>query len=209
MPHNDDPILISQVLNGHTAAFSILVDRYKDLVYTIALKILRNHEDAEETAMDAFLKAFQALKTFKGNARFSTWLYRIVFNTAISKTRQKREFFSHIDNFQPYEAISEESPFADLHTVNVDEQVEVMEKAMKKLDDDESLLLEMYYRHDCSVEDISSVTGLTISNVKVKLFRTRKKLLLLMNAQTNNSNKINSAAGSKSRVETMDYQGKE
>jgi len=193
MPHNDDPILISQVLNGHTAAFSILVDRYKDLAYTIALKILRNHEDAEETAMDAFLKAFQALKTFKGNARFSTWLYRIVFNSAISKTRQKREFFSHIDNFQPYEAISEESPFADLHKVNVDEQVEVMEKAMKKLDDDESLLLEMYYRHDCSVEDISSVTGLTVSNVKVKLFRTRKKLLLLMNQNTVSGNDVKSS----------------
>ena len=79
--------------------------------------------------------------------------------------------------------LPDESPFANLHAVDVNEQVEIMEQAMKKLDDEESLLLEMFYRHDCSVEDISSVTGLSVSNVKVKLFRTRKKLLLLMNSR--------------------------
>ena len=181
MHQNDDQLLITQVLNGNTAAFRILVDRYKNLAYTIAFKILRNHEDAEEIAMDAFLKAFQGLKSFKGGSKFSTWFYRIVFNSAITKTRQKKVFFQPIDSYLPYEDISDEAPLADLNRIDLQEQVENLEKAMKHLEDDEALLVEMFYRHECSIDDISSVTGLSVSNVKVKLFRTRKKLLLQMN----------------------------
>lgn len=182
MHQHDDQHLINQVLNGNTAAFRILVDKYKNLAYTIAFKILRNHEDAEEVAMDAFLKAFQALKSFKGGSKFSTWFYRIVFNSAISRTRQKKVFLQPIENYLPFEDISDESPLADLNKIDVQEQVEKLEKAMKNLEDDEALLIEMFYRHECSVEDISSITGLSASNVKVKLFRTRKKLLLQMNS---------------------------
>lgn len=84
-----DDIYIEQVLNGNTKAFAFLVDKYKVLVYTVAFRILRNHEDTEEIVQDAFVKAYHALGSFEKKSKFSTWLHRIVYNSAISKTRKK------------------------------------------------------------------------------------------------------------------------
>ena len=82
-------IVINKVVNGDELAYRYIIDRYKNFVFNIAFKVLRNHEDAEEVAQDSFLKAYKALEDFKGDCKFSTWLYRIVFNTAVSKTRKK------------------------------------------------------------------------------------------------------------------------
>jgi RNA polymerase sigma factor (sigma-70 family) len=76
--------LIDQILAGKEEPYGRLVDQYKSYAFTIALKILNNRPDAEEAAQDAFIKAFHYLKSFNRKARFSTWLYRIVFNTAVS-----------------------------------------------------------------------------------------------------------------------------
>jgi len=90
MNHQDDNLLIRKILDGNTAVYTVIVDRYKDLVYSVVHKILKNQEEAEETAQDTFLKAYQALPGFKQEARFSTWLFRIAYNTAISRTRKNK-----------------------------------------------------------------------------------------------------------------------
>ena len=90
MEPRDDNQYIDQVIAGNTAAFAILVDRHKDLVFTIAMNITRNREDAEEVAQDSFLKAFQKLAGFRKESGFQTWLYRIAYNEAISKIRKNR-----------------------------------------------------------------------------------------------------------------------
>ena len=90
MKEPNDQIYIDKVRAGDSSAFSYLVDNYKDMAYTIALKIVRNAEDAEEVAQDSFIKAFQQINTFQGKSKFSTWLYTIVYRTAISKTRKKK-----------------------------------------------------------------------------------------------------------------------
>lgn len=190
MQQYDDQHYISQVLNGNMASYRFLVDKYKNLAFTIAFKILRNHEDAEEVAMDGFLKAFQSLKNFKGGSKFSTWFYRIVYNSAISRTRQKRIFFQPVDNYLPFEDISEDTPFGDLNHIDIQEQVDTLEKSIQKLEDDEALLIEMFYRHECSIDDIADITGYSAANVKVKLFRTRKKLLLLINSSKGGSSSV-------------------
>jgi len=89
MAYKEDKFYIEKVLKGDTTAYADIVNKHKEMVFTIAVKILRNREDAEEIAQDAFVKAFQALPGFKGEARFSTWLYRIVYNAAISQSRKR------------------------------------------------------------------------------------------------------------------------
>src|ERR1700754_2165670 len=86
---NDNEI-ISNVLNGDQQAYAGLVSRYQNYVFTLALRFTKNREDAEEVAQDIFIKAYKALADFKGNSKFSTWLYTIVNNTCITFLRKKR-----------------------------------------------------------------------------------------------------------------------
>jgi len=98
MESKHDQVYIDRILNGEVNAYTFLINKYKDMVYTIASKITRNHEDAEEVAQDTFMKAFQKLDTFKGDSKFSTWLYSIVYRTAISRIRKKEVSTLAIDD---------------------------------------------------------------------------------------------------------------
>ena len=99
MDKKPDQIYIDKVLQGDTNAFAYLVDRYKNLTYTVAMKIVRNHEDAEEVAQDSFIKAYSQLHTFKGESKFSTWLYTIVYRNSITKIRKKKITTTDIDSY--------------------------------------------------------------------------------------------------------------
>jgi RNA polymerase sigma-70 factor (ECF subfamily) len=188
MKYQDDNHYIDRVLNGDVSAYATLVSKHKNLVFSIALKILNNREDAEEVAQDCFVKVFQALKTFERKSKFSTWLYRIVYNAAISRTRKKRLELVPMDDYviQNY---SEDDHFGGAADLDPEEQKEMIDRAMKQLTDDESLLITLFYKGENSIEDISSITGLSMSNVKVRLHRIRKKLhgelSLMMNRAMN------------------------
>ena len=84
-------------MNNDVSAYTILVDKHKNMAFTVAYRIVRNREDAEEIAQDAFVKVYQSLKSFKKESKFSTWLYRIIYNTAISKTRKKQLETTNLD----------------------------------------------------------------------------------------------------------------
>lgn len=120
MNHTEDFYYIEQTLKGNTKAFAFLLEKYRNYVYTIAFRILKNKEDAEETAQDCFIKAYGQLSNFEGQSKFSTWLYTIVFRLSISKIRKNKLFtteltentketykddfsFSQIDNLQKQE----------------------------------------------------------------------------------------------------------
>ena len=170
MMHHDDTQLIGQILNGDVSGYAILVERYKDLAYTIAFRILGKREDSEEIVQDAFVKAFRSLSSFRQHAKFSTWLYRIVYNTAISKKRLKGLSIQSIEDVR----------LADPCTENVDDTVDdqgkMLEMAMQQLTEEERALVTLYYIEESGVDEIHNITGLSKSNVKVKLFRARKKL---------------------------------
>ena len=100
MERNDETYYISKVLNGEPNYFSFIVEKYQDIVFSIALKVLRNREDAEEMAQESFIKAYKSLHTFKGNAKFSTWLYRITYNSCISEVRKKKQYFVSTDDVE-------------------------------------------------------------------------------------------------------------
>ena len=175
MKYYDDNHYIDRVLSGDVGAYAQLVAKHKNLVFSIALKILNNREDAEEIAQDCFVKVFHALKTFEKKSKFSTWLYRIVYNAAISKTRKKRLELVPMDTYV-INNYTEEEESKGIYDVEPDVQKALIQKAMQKLSEDEGLLITLFYNGDKSIEEISQITGLTTSNVKVRLHRIRKKL---------------------------------
>jgi RNA polymerase sigma factor (sigma-70 family) len=169
MQHNDTQ-LIGRILDGDTSGYAVLVERYKDLAFTIAFRILGKREDAEEVVQDAFVKAFQNLSSFRQKAKFSTWLYRIIYNTAISKHRQKKPGWRSIeeitvpDNAVEFMAEVEE----DRH--------KMLDTAMQQLPEEDRILLTLYYVDESSVDDLHNILGISKANVKIKLFRARRRL---------------------------------
>ncbi len=175
MKFQSDSFYINKVLNKDVNAYASLVDMHKDMVFTIALKIVRNREDAEEIAQDVFVKAYQSLATFKKESKFSTWLYRIVYNTAISKTR-KKQFGTTDLNYDIVENYSEDDINEDLNRLDNNEQKKVINTVLKKLNPEDHMLVTLYYFKEYSIEEISEIVNISQSNVKVKLHRIRKKL---------------------------------
>jgi len=175
MTATKDQIYIQKVLLGDISSYSCLVDNYKDMVFTLALKIVRNREDAEEVAQDSFVKAFQKLQTFKGESKFSTWLYTIVYRTAITKIRKKivettdvNEYV--IDNHSVGFSISQ------LDLLKSEEQKKYVKMAIDVLPELDALLITLFYINENTFDEIIEITGLTMANVKVRLFRARKKI---------------------------------
>jgi len=171
--HQSETQLINRILEGDVRDYAVLVDCYKHLAFTIAYRLLNNREDAEEVVQDAFVKAYRNLSSFRQDSRFSTWLFRIVYNTAISKKRLKKTVFQSIDEMPFLKEPSDKPEQEDDYDEN---RGLMLAKAMQKLPEEERVIISLYYIHESSVEEIHDITGLTKSNVKIKLFRARKKL---------------------------------
>jgi RNA polymerase sigma factor (sigma-70 family) len=170
---------IEQVLDGNVNAYEHLVNRHKGMVHTIAMRIVRNQEDAEEVTQDTFLKAFQKLSTFKGGSKFSTWLYRITYNVAVSKTRKKQLDTADMED-EILANLDLNSTSDTLDGLKKEEQKRYIDSAIEQLPEDQSLILTLFYLNENSIEEIVEITKMTASNVKVKLHRARKKLLGLL-----------------------------
>jgi len=167
-----DHVIINAVLRGDTNQYNELVLRHKDYAFSIALKIVHNAMDAEEIAHDAFLKAYKSLTKFNQQAKFTTWLYRIVFNTAISHTRKNRLQVDDIDKIthQP------ESEFDSSGSLISQDRQRFLQAALQKLSPNDAGLIAMFYMDQLSLEEIGEVIGLKADLIKVKLFRARKRL---------------------------------
>ena len=177
MEQKDDIYYIEKVKNGQTNNFSYIVERYQDIVFSIALKVLRNREDAEEMAQESFIKAYKSLHTFKGNAKFSTWLYRITYNSCISEVRKRKIHFASTDELE----IKDETAELNLDGIPEENRAKCIKEALEKLPEQEYTLVLLYYFEEQSIEEISKVTKLSESNTKVKLHRARKKLYTIIN----------------------------
>lgn len=176
MNYREDNFYISKVLQGNLSSFAILVEKHKGMAYTLALRIAKNQEDAEEIAQDAFMKVYNSLSTFKQDSKFTTWLYKIIYNTAISRFRKK-----HIDSYS-----MDESSIADsvheqeddgLDILHHQERKRIISMAISRLKEDEGVALTLFYLNENSIKEIEEITGFTDSNIKILLFRGRKKLL--------------------------------
>ena len=150
-------------------------------MFVLVDRIVSCPEDAEELTQDVFLKAFQQLSSFKAESSFSTWIYRIATNLAISAVRKKRNDVLRLDD----------SVFANLSDTQVDEaleddseeQMERLQQAMNQLEADERALITLYYLEEKPLAEVAFILGLTEGNAKVKLHRIRKKLYVLIKNQ--------------------------
>ena len=167
---------------------SQLYHRYLHIFLSTARNALGDQALAEDVVQDAFVKMYRALPSFQFGSKFSTWFYKIVYNTAITAQRKQSVFDSYDDAIATDLTTSEvDSATAILER---EDRKEIIARVLKKLPADESLVLNLFYLEECSIADIGQITDLTPSNIKVKLFRGRKHfyetLQLMMKNETAN-----------------------
>ncbi|MFA6701135.1 MAG: RNA polymerase sigma factor [Dysgonamonadaceae bacterium] len=149
------------------------------MAYTIAYRIIGNKQDAEDVVQESYLKAFRNLASFRSDSKFSTWLYRIVYNTAVTQAKAQMWQTARETNIDDAFYLTDEQ---SARIANDKETKEIVSLIMDQLPKGDALLLTLYYMDDHSVKEIATITGLNESNVKVKLFRARKLFKeLLMN----------------------------
>ena len=179
MNHQPDQYYIDQVLEGDVNAFSFLVERYQNLVYTVVYRIVKNKEQAEEVAQDSFIKAYESLKKYRGDAKFSTWLYTIAYRKSLDAIKSAKRFAAS----ELIEEISEgdiESVTDALNYLQEQERKQIISESIMKLPEDEAAIITLYYFEEKSVKEIVEIVGLTADNVKIKLYRSRKKLYSIL-----------------------------
>lgn len=176
MDYKGDINYIDEILKGNQNAYSYLVEKHKDHAYNLALRICGNHEEAEEVAQDAFLKAYRSLAKFKMKSSFATWLYRIVYNTAISLVRTRKKAPLSLEDF-PADATDFIGTSASEEEGVEEYRKALVDFALQKISDEERGLIDLYYQEDLKTEEIAEITGISKSNVKIKLFRARQKML--------------------------------
>lgn len=178
----NDQIIINQILESDTNAFTVLVDRYKDLVFTLALRMLKNREEAEEVAQDTFIKVYKSLQKFKGDSKFSTWIYKVAYNSCLDRIKKNKKHYNDvaIDEFTMHHLKAVDNVF---ETMVENERNEAIKECLNLLPSDDSFLLTLYYFEEQSLEEIADIIGLTANNVKVKLYRSRKKLATILKAR--------------------------
>lgn len=179
MAMNKDLEYVEKVLAGNTRAYSYLVDKYRNMVFTIIVKILGNEEDAEDLSQEVFLKVYKSLGTFKRKSKFSTWIYRIAYNEAITKTRKRKHVIQGLEN-DIIENYTKDKATESLYELSSDKQKLLLEEVLQKLPENGYIIITLYYKEDFSVKEISKITGMSESNVKVTLHRTRSKMQRLM-----------------------------
>lgn len=162
--------LIDRVMAGETGLYAELVDRYKTYVFTIAYKVLQHKPEAEEAAQDTFIKAFHGLKGFNKQSKFSTWVYRIAFNTAITYKRKHRHSFQSIEN-----TIVEYQQEAEGILEKTDKR-KYIQQALSKLTEADRTAISLFYLQEFSLEEIASITGIEANTIKVKIHRARIKI---------------------------------
>ncbi|MDX1544333.1 MAG: RNA polymerase sigma factor [Christiangramia sp.] len=174
-----DQQLIDKILSGDASAFGDLVDRYQNFVFTVAIRMLKVTEEAEEVAQDSFIKAFDSLSGFRGESKFSTWLYRIVYHKALDRIKKNKRQ-------QTYEIIEEIIDDGLDHIENglecmlSEERSRMINDCIKMLPEEEAAIISLYYFEEQSVREIAEITNLTEDNIKIKLYRSRKKLFSLL-----------------------------
>jgi len=170
---------IKRVKAGDFSAFSRIVSDYRQMVFTIIFRIVNNREDAEDITQEVFIKVFKSMDSFKEEAEFSTWLYRIAYNTTLSEIRKRRIVFASLDD--DFSALRDDAIDENIENLATEEKILCLEQALKTLPAEDALLITMFYSDNQSIEEISRISNLSQANVKVKLHRIRKKLAMEIN----------------------------
>jgi RNA polymerase sigma-70 factor (ECF subfamily) len=175
MAINDDDYYIKKTLEGDSNSFSVLVERYQNMVFALALKMLKHREESEEVSQDTFIKVYKSLSKFNGESKFSTWIYRIAYNSCLDRIKKNSKYNNNVE-------INEITSNEISHTESIFDSLEnkersiIVKQCMDKLPEDERIIIHLFYFEELSLKEIVGIVSMTEGNVKVKLFRARKKL---------------------------------
>lgn len=172
----NDNELISKVLSGDQQAYAGLVSRYQSYVFTLALRMVKSREDAEEVAQDSFIKAYKYLADFKGASKFSTWLYTIVNNTAISFLRKKKLEIHSLDKEKVFEVADSKESGMGANMIEQKSKMAMVNQAISMLNPDDAQIITLFYKAEQSLEETAQILGIEINAAKVRLYRARTRL---------------------------------
>ena len=179
MSTKPDTYYIQETLNGNVKAYAFLVEKYKAMVFTLSIRIVKNREEAEEISQDVFVKAYTNLKSFKGESKFSTWIYKIGYYASLDAIKRNKKQINTDNIDEIYEGDLGVLQSA-LSYLEEEERKSIIKKSLLRLEDDEQVILTLYYFDEMPLKEISKVVNLSVDNIKVKLFRARKKLAIIL-----------------------------
>lgn len=168
--------LIEQTLAGNQSAYADLVKRHQRFVFTLAMRFTKTREDAEEVAQDSFIKAYRNLQSFQGQSKFTTWLYSIVYTTAMTFLRKRRLDTSSIDDENNFIQVENQNAGFENNMAENKSRSFYLNQAIEQLSADDATIITLFYKGEQSLEEIAVTLGIEPNNVKVKLFRARQRL---------------------------------
>ena len=171
-----DNEIISRVLKGEQNAYAELVRRYQAYVFTLVLRMIKSREDAEEVAQDVFIKAYRSLADFRGESKFSTWLYTIANTTSITFLRKKKLDVHSLDNEKVFEVADSKDSGFRANLVEQKSRVSMVNQAIAMLSPDDAEIITLFYKAEQNLEEISRILRLETNTVKVRLHRARTRL---------------------------------
>lgn len=180
---NDQEYIAEIIRTGSFTAYKSLIEKYERRVFTICYKILKNREESEEVAQDVFVLCFKKMKELKDRNKFPNWLMKIAYTKAIDQVRKKTIIQTNIDDINEYNFKSEKTPLND--TILKDRS-DIIKSAIDLLEPVEATIIALYYLQDIPVKQIAEITDLSLSNVKVKLFRARNSLKIILSSKLKN-----------------------
>ncbi|MDH7461547.1 sigma-70 family RNA polymerase sigma factor [Chitinophagaceae bacterium 26-R-25] len=173
-PSDND--LIVQVLRGNQQMFAELVKRYQNFVFTIILRYVESREDAEEISQDVFVKAYRSLADFRGDSKFSTWLYTITSTTCITHLRRKKQDVFSLDQENVFARAENLNSGFTANEVEQKSKINMVNSAIALLSPDDAQVITLFYKAEQSLDEIATIMGLETNTVKVRLHRARQRL---------------------------------
>ena len=171
-----DNEIISRVLKGEQNAYAGLVNRYQAYVFTLVLRMIKSREDAEEVAQDVFIKAYRSLADFRGESKFSTWLYTIANTTSITFLRKKKLEVHSLNNEKVFEVADSRDSGLRANIVEQKSRVNMVNEAIAMLSPDDAEIITLFYKAEQNLEEISRILRLETNTAKVRLHRARTRL---------------------------------
>ena len=175
-----DNEIITRVLKGDQQVFSILVERYQNYVFTLVLRFLESREDAEELSQDIFVKAYRSLADFRGESKFSTWLYTIVRTSCLTFLRKRKLDTTSLDNEKTMIQLENQESAYKANRIEQRSRQSMVNEAIKMLGPDDAQVITLFYKAEQSLEEMGIILGLDPNTVKVKLHRARQRLKTTM-----------------------------
>jgi len=166
----NEPLIVNQIVSGQKNLFRLLVRQHEKAVYGMGMSFFRNKEDASDFTQEVFIKAYRSLSRFEGRSRFSTWLYKIAYNTAINEVNRRKEYFS----------LAEEDAEKLVNNGETPERVtlrnaakEAVLTAIKELPERFRICIDLFFFYDRSYQEIEAITGFPVNTIKSHVFRAK------------------------------------